>query len=167
MRPKPIRAGYSPCCPARCRLDLSSHRDLGPHLTDPQVIEEIVRAIVLKTSMRLQACQEGRMSPQELSEADRKLREWLTVTLMGENGSFRTTEDWNPSGLARYLRETIPEALRQALGRSPENDLETISAAVELLVAEVWSAVRRGGAEAESVPLWWSSLLTGEPDPLP
>ncbi|MDL2059651.1 hypothetical protein MUN46_006885 [Mesosutterella sp. AGMB02718] len=160
---KPICAGYSPSCPSRCRLDLSSKRDLGPQLTDPRVIEEIFRAAVAKTASRMRACQEGRMTAQELREADGRLIDWLAATLSGENENFGTTEGWNPEGLARFLSSEIPGALSHALGREPESQEEVIRAAAELMTADIWSSLRAGEAALEEAALRWSSLLTGAP----
>lgn len=162
MGVKPVKAGYSQCCPARCRCDHSSKRDLGPLLTSPDTVEEILAEAFRKTAGRAAAYASGEMSDEEVSAANAKLESWLADTFSGCNPYFGTTEDWNPEGLAEYISENFHGPVCEALGREPEEDRDFILGASRLLVAELWRTARRG-EPGDGLVIQWSSVLTGAP----
>ena len=153
-------------CPARCRCDHSTRRDLGPMLTSLEVIEEIVAAACRKTAMRAAALRAGEMSPEASAAADERLVNWLAATLSGANPAFGTTEGWNPQGLAAYLEQSCPEAISQALGRDPDSAEAWAEGAARLLVKEIRRELAAGRLEdgaPQALLERWGALLTGAP----
>lgn len=163
------------CRSGRCG-DFSSKAEGLPSLASIDVVERILLQAVKNTAQRAVDVSEGRMTPQELSEADQRLVQWLAETFSGRNRHFATAEGWNPCGLAQYLREGADEQLRRVLaGGLPEDDYAAIEVGVRLFLTNVYVMLEQIGASGGSLGgleqhdgvlgfvNYWSCLLTGCP----
>lgn len=164
------------CRSGRCG-DFSSKAEGLPSLASIDVVERILLQAVKNTAQRALDASEGRLTQQDLVQADLRLVQWLTDTFSGRNRHFATAEAWNPVGLASYLREGMGEKVREALGGTlPSDDYEMIEIAARLFLnnayvmleqIEMQSGSSLSGIEQNDSVLsfvnYWSSLMTGCP----
>ena len=88
------------CRSGRCG-DFSSKAVGLPSLAAIDVVERILLQAVKNTAQRSVDASQGKLTRQDLVEADLKLVSWLTDTFAGRNRHFETAEGWNPTGLAQ------------------------------------------------------------------
>ena len=150
------------CRSGRCG-DFSSKAVGLPSLAAIDVVERILL--------------QGKLSRQDLVDADLKLVTWLTDTFAGRNRHFETAEGWNPTGLAQYLREGMGERVRDVLGgKLPDGDYEMIEIGARLFLNNAYVLLEQiglmgngnlSGLEQNDSVLsfvnYWSCLLTGCP----
>ena len=148
------------CRSGRCG-DFSSKAVGLPSLAAIDVVERILLQAVKNTAQRSVDASEGKLSRQDLVDADLKLVTWLTDTFAGRNRHFETAEGWNPTGLAQYLREGMGERVRDVLGgKLPDGDYEMIE--IGLMGNGNLSGLEQNDSVLSFVN-YWSCLLTGCP----
>lgn len=164
------------CRSGRCG-DFSSKAVGLPSLAAIDVVERILLQAVKNTAQRSVDVSEGKLSRQDLVDADLKLVTWLTDTFAGRNRHFETAEGWNPTGLAQYLREGMGERVRDVLGgKLPDGDYEMIEIGARLFLNNAYVLLEQiglmgngnlSGLEQNDSVLafvnYWSCLLTGCP----
>ncbi len=159
-----------------CCKDFSSREPGKPNLASIDVMGGIVEQAVRNTLRRMDEVQAGSMSPQEASDADERLTDWLTQTLCGRNKHFASAEGWNPCGLADYLREVFAGDLERLAAHAPRSDGEVIRWVCERFLDGLYELVSEMGQVAEtrqqllgqSVKLrgfvnFWQAVLVGAP----
>lgn len=169
-------SGCSSRCAPGCRCgDFSSKAEQLPSLVSIEVVTDILEQAVRNVARRCDAVARGEMSPQEIEEANEKLVDWMGVTFSGGNGHFATGEDWNPRGLAIYVRDMLAEQIKEVQGVIPEDDEELINAAAAVFLADLYKILNdltQAGYQLEGVERapqavrlinFWSRLLTGAP----
>lgn len=136
---------------------------------------DILFQAVRNTVRRAVSAAAGDMSPQEIDEADNRLVDWLGTTFSGGNPHYASGEDWNPRGLAVFLRDMISDELRETAGAVPEDNEEVVFAAAAVFLADLYrilndlsrSGVNMDGVEnspqAARLINFWARLLTGAP----
>ena len=82
------------CRSGRCG-DFSSKAVGLPSLAAIDVVERILLQAVKNTAQRSVDASQGKLTRQDLVEADLKLVSWLTDTFAGRNRHFETAEGWN------------------------------------------------------------------------
>ena len=117
----------------------------------------------------------GKLTHQDIVDADLRLVSWLADTFAGRNKHFATAEGWNPTGLAEYLREGLDENIRTALGgKLPEDDYGMIDLGARLFLNNAYVMLEQIGTTGSLSGLeqhdgvlsfvnYWSCLLTGCP----
>ena len=103
-----------------CR-DFSSRAEQLPSLAAIDVVEKLLLQALKNTAKRAEMAARGEMSREELTEANQKLVDWLGLTFAGGNPHFQSAEDWNPRGLAQYMREEMPDSLKAAVNTIPDD----------------------------------------------
>lgn len=164
------------CRSGRCG-DFSSKATGLPSLASIDVVERILLQAVKNTARRSVEASEGKLTHDDIVEADLTLVHWLTDTFAGRNPHFATAEGWNPKGLAAYLREGMGENIREVLGgKLPEDDYAMIEIGARLFLNNAYVLLEQigrmgngnlSGLEQSDGVLsfvnYWSSLLTGCP----
>lgn len=164
------------CRSGRCS-DFSSKAAGLPSLASIDVVERILLQAVKNTAQRAVDASEGKLTQQDLVDADLRLVQWLADTFAGRNHHFATAEGWNPVGLAQYLREGMGENIRDALGGTlPGDDYEMIEIGARLFLNNAYVMLEQIGLQdgasltgleqSDSVlsfVSYWSSLMTGCP----
>ena len=87
------------CRSGRCG-DFASKAVGLPSLAAIDVVERILLQAVKNTAQRSVDASQGKLTRQDLVEADLKLVTWLNATFAGRNRQLETDEGWNPTGLA-------------------------------------------------------------------
>ncbi len=162
------------CRSGRCG-DFSSKAEGLPSLDSIDVVERILLQAVKNTAQRAVDASEGKLTHQDIVDADLRLVSWLADTLAGRNKHFATAEGWNPTGLAEYLREGLGENIRAALGgKLPEDDYGMIDLGARLFLNNAYVMLEQIGTTGSLAGLeqhdgvlsfvnYWSCLLTGCP----
>ena len=150
------------CSPGCGCHDFSSRAAQLPSLVSIEVVGDLLFQAVRNTVRRAVSAAAGDMSPQEIDEADNRLVDWLGTTFSGGNPHYASGEDWNPRGLAVFLRDMISDELR-----------ETAGAAVFLAdLYRILNDLSRAGVNMDGVENspqaarlinFWARLLTGAP----
>lgn len=163
------------CSPGCGCHDFSSRAAQLPSLVSIEVVGDILFQAVRNTVRRAVSAAAGDMSPQEIDEADNRLVDWLGTTFSGGNPHYASGEDWNPRGLAVFLRDMISDELRETAGAMPEDNEEVVFAAAAVFLAGLYrilndlsrSGVNMDGVEnspqAARLINFWARLLTGAP----
>lgn len=107
------------CSPGCGCHDFSSRAAQLPSLVSIEVVGDLLFQAVRNTVRRAVSAAAGDMSPQEIDEADNRLVDWLGTTFSGGNPHYASGEDWNPRGLAVFLRDMISDELRETAGAVP------------------------------------------------
>ena len=109
----------SSCAPGRGCHDFSSRAEQLPSLAAIDVVERLLLQALKNTAQRASRAAAGELTADELREANETLIDWLADTFSGRNRHFQSAENWNPHGLADYMREMSLRASRQSCLRSP------------------------------------------------
>lgn len=164
------------CRSGRCG-DFSSKAEGLPNLANIDVVERILLQAVRNTAQRSVDAASGKLTREDLVQADLRLVQWLSDTFGGRNRHFDTAEGWNPTGLAQYLREGLGENIREFLGgKLPEDDYEMIGIGARLFLNNTYALLEQIGRmgntnlsgleQSDAVAGfidYWSCLLTGCP----
>ncbi len=156
--------------------DFSSKATGLPSLASIDVVERILLQAVKNTAQRAVDASEGRLSREDLQEADLRLVQWLADTFAGRNKHFATAEGWNPTGLGEYLRQGMGPRVREILGGTlPSDDYQMIEIGARVFLNNAYELLEGLGASGTSLAgleqnnevlgfvNYWSSLLTGCP----
>lgn len=171
-------SGCSTCMPGRGCRDFSSRAEQLPSLAAIDVVERLLLQALKNTAGRAQRTACGDMTPEALDEANETLVDWLAATFSGRNPHFQSVEDWNPRGLAQYMREMMPESLQTAApekGARLDDDEEVIHLAAGIFLSDVYAtlhALASRGCPFDGIENadpcvrlvgFWSQLLVGAP----
>lgn len=126
------------CSPGCGCHDFSSRAAQLPSLVSIEVVGDLLFQAVRNTVRRAVSAAAGDMSPQEIDEADNRLVDWLGTTFSGGNPHYASGEDWNPRGLAVFLRDMISDELRETAGAVPEDNEEVVFAAAAVFLADLY-----------------------------
>lgn len=97
-------------CNRGCGHDHSSKAEQPPSIVDIEVVRRILSQALVNMFKRSIACVQGEITEDERAEKDQKLVEWLGDTFCGKNPHFEIgPDDWNPDGLAQFIRMTVQE----------------------------------------------------------
>lgn len=164
------------CRSGRCG-DFSSKAVGLPSLAAIDVVERILLQAVKNTAQRSVDASEGKLSRQDLVDADLKLVTWLTDTFAGLQPIILKLPKVGTDGLAQYLREGMGERVRDVLGgKLPDGDYEMIEIGARLFLNNAYVLLEQiglmgngnlSGLEQNDSVLsfvnYWSCLLTGCP----
>ena len=162
-------------CGPSCRCDFSSRAPQLPSLLSIEVVAGLLAQAVANSARRARLADLGEMSPEEVDAADDMLVNWLGATFCGGNRHYASGEGWNSEGLARYLRETIPDQIVASCGGLPRDDDQLVYATCALFVKDMYRIIERDQSMGrdldgmENTPAagrlirFWSALLVGAP----
>lgn len=168
-------SGCSSCMPGRGCRDFSSRAEQLPSLAAIDVVERLLLQALKNTARRAQRAADGEMSSDELKDANETLVDWLAATFSGRNPHFQSAEDWNPRGLAQYMREMMPDSLKTAAREIPDDDEEVIHLAAGIFLSDVYATLHSLAVQGYSmdgvenlepcvrVVGFWSQLMVGAP----
>lgn len=145
----------SSCSPGRGCCDFSSKAERLPSLAAIDVVEGLLTQALRNTARRRAQQRNGELTADDLAEADEKVVTWFATTFSGGNPYYRSEEDWNPDGLAEYLREMLLDPITQKKGSMPAYDKDVIAAAAEIFLEDIYGLI-------DSVPHWADSVETSE-----
>lgn len=111
-------------CSRGCGHDHSSKAEQPPSLVDIEVVRRILSQALVNMFKRSIACVQGEITEDERAEKDQKLVEWLGETFSGNNPHFEIgPDDWNPDGLAQFIRMTVQEIAEKTEEDTPEETI--------------------------------------------
>lgn len=97
-------------CNRGCGHDHSSKVEQPPSIVDIEVVRRILSQALVNMFKRSIACAQGEMTEEERAAKDKILVEWLGETFSGNNPHFESgPDDWNPDGLALFIRMMVHE----------------------------------------------------------
>ena len=127
-------------CNRGCGHDHSSKAEQPPSIVDIEVVRRILSQALVNMFKRSIACVQGEITEDERAEKDQKLVEWLGDTFCGKNPHFEIgPDDWNPDGLAQFIRMTVQEIAEKTEEDTPE---ETIYEAAAYFCAKSYLVLR-------------------------
>ncbi|WP_368430425.1 hypothetical protein [uncultured Parasutterella sp.] len=127
-------------CNRGCGHDHSSKAEQPPSIVDIEVVRRILSQALVNMFKRSIACVQGEITEDERAEKDQKLVEWLGDTFCGKNPHFEIgPDDWNPDGLAQFIRMTVQEIAEKTEEDTPE---ETIYETAAYLCAKSYLVLR-------------------------
>ncbi|WP_289163499.1 hypothetical protein [uncultured Parasutterella sp.] len=111
-------------CNRGCGHDHSSKAEQPPSIVDIEVVRRILSQALVNMFKRSIACVQGEITEDERAEKDQKLVEWLGDTFCGKNPHFEIgPDDWNPDGLAQFIRMTVQEIAEKTEEDTPEETI--------------------------------------------
>ena len=111
-------------CNRGCGHDHSSKAEQPPSIVDIEVVRRILSQALVNMFKRSIACVQGEITEDERVEKDQKLVEWLGDTFCGKNPHFEIgPDDWNPDGLAQFIRMTVQEIAEKTEEDTPEETI--------------------------------------------
>ena len=111
-------------CNRGCGHDHSSKAEQPPSIVDIEVVRRILSQALDNMFKRSIACVQGEITEDERVEKDQKLVEWLGDTFCGKNPHFEIgPDDWNPDGLAQFIRMTVQEIAEKTEEDTPEETI--------------------------------------------
>lgn len=111
-------------CNRGCGHDHSSKAEQSPSIVDIEVVRRILSQALVNMFKRSIACVQGEITEDERAEKDQKLVEWLGDTFCGKNPHFEIgPDDWNPDGLAQFIRMTVQEIAEKTEEDTPEETI--------------------------------------------
>lgn len=127
-------------CNRGCCHDHSSKAEQPPSIVDIEVVRRILSQALVNMFKRSIACVQGEINEDERAEKDQILVEWLGETFSGNNPHFESgPDDWNPDGLAQFIRMTVQEIAEKTEEDSSE---ETIYEAAAYFCAKSYLVLR-------------------------
>lgn len=165
----------SSCAPGRGCHDFSSRAEQLPSLAAIDVVERLLLQALKNTAQRASRAAAGELTADELREANETLIDWLADTFSGRNRHFQSAENWNPHGLADYMREMMPESLKAVVSEIPTDDEEVIHLAAGIFLSDVYATLHslaQQGYSMEGVENlepcvrvvgFWTQLMVGAP----
>ncbi len=129
------------CATGRGCHDFSSRAEQLPSLVAIDVVEKLLLQALKNTANRACQAAAGDMSDDELKAANKKLVDWLAQTFSGANPHFQSSEDWNPRGLAHYLRDVLAENFKTLEDEKLKDDEEVIHTAAGIFLADVYGTL--------------------------
>ncbi len=180
MRRKSIagcKPGFNCASNSRCGHDHSSRAPQSPSLVSLDVVREMLLTAFVNMGRRHFSLTQGQLTEEQVKEKDEYLVRWLTDTFCGNNRHFEVgPEDWNPHGLATYLKGALAPLREGGEESFPEKDDEVLSLVFDLFVDQVSLAVddcitdgyklqdpKDLPATVDHFIEVWSMLLTGAP----
>lgn len=166
-------------CTRGCGHDHSSKAPQSPSIVDIEVVRKLLSQAVINMCKRVVAAAKGEISRDELVDKDLELTEWLGDTFCGRNKHFESgPEDWNPEGLAEFIKQTIPQITEVPFNEELDSD-DIVFKACAIFVGEAYKAVEetlKSGVELThpnsfpaSVAAFieaWTMLFVGAPSGL-
>lgn len=111
-------------CSRGCGHDHQLKAEQPPSLVDIEVVRRILSQALVNMFKRSIACVQGEITEDERAEKDQKLVEWLGETFSGNNPHFEIgPDDWNPDGLAQFIRMTVQEIAEKTEEDTPEETI--------------------------------------------
>lgn len=111
-------------CNRGCGHDHSSKAEQPPSIVDIEVVRRILSQALVNMFKRSIACVQGEITEDERAEKDQKLVEWLGDTFCGKNPHFEIgPDDWNPDGLAQFIRMAVQEIAEKTEEDTPEETI--------------------------------------------
>ncbi|ANB73767.1 hypothetical protein AYM40_16430 [Paraburkholderia phytofirmans OLGA172] len=109
-----------------------------PYLGDPRVVSELVRAFIGTIAASVGQSSAGKISRDDSIKAIDTALYALADTLAGKNDTYETVGEWNPGGLAAYIREILANSINAT---DAEDDLNAIQQACAVLCRDVYQAL--------------------------
>lgn len=119
------------------QIGLAKANSDKPYLGDPAVVSELVRAFIHTIASSVGQTAWGSLTREDsIKTIDLALVE-LADTLAGKNEEYETAGNWNPAGVADYVRTVLGENM----SAEATDDLEAIKQACALLCRDVYDAL--------------------------
>ena len=156
-----------------CPLRYAAKRQLNPNIAAYPVARSVIARAVQNTWDRALEVSEGKMSLEELEQANLNLVLWLQDTFSGANAHFSCESEFN--------EKLLPDMLRQSMGEeislfNPAVDLEQneslMFSVFAYFVSEIFVLLKdadcahvglSGNPQVEAFIDFWSLRLTGAP----
>ncbi|MEC5405095.1 hypothetical protein VOM14_05835 [Paraburkholderia sp. MPAMCS5] len=131
-------------------LYLANANSGKPYLGDPQVIGGLTRQLVGASATRVREVASGTLGRAAAIAADKAAVLDLADILAGKNANYETAGDWNPHGLASFVRRILAAHLHKP---AADDDVDAIRQAVAILLRDVYKHMGQFAPTADTADI--------------
>ena len=156
-----------------CPLRYATKRQLNPNIAAYPVARSVIARAVQNTWDRALEVSEGKMSLEELEQANLNLVLWLQDTFSGANAHFSCESEFNGRRLAELMRDNMRSEIEASNPAVDFGDDESVMFSVfAYFVSEIFVVLKdaqaatrglKGNPQVEGFIDFWSLRLTGAP----